>query len=110
MSPRGGPAHPATANGASFLSRDPGSTAYSQPEDSMFQPSEGSMSQQRSRFPPNVLPKIGSANPEMNHRFKGGTTAFPNARSRDVSEDQMRGRQLSTAQPKNGFKFAKSHV
>lgn len=75
----------------------------------MFQPSEASMSQQRSRFPPNVLPKIGSANPEMNNRFKR-TTVHPDSRSRERSDDQMRGgRQLSTAQP-NGFKFSKSHV
>ena len=67
------------------------------------------MSQQRSRFPPNVLPKIGSANPEMNNRFKR-TTVHPDSRSRERSDDQMRGgRQLSTAQP-NGFKFSKSHV
>ena len=76
-------------------------------EDSMFQTSEASVSQQRNRFPPNILPKIGSANPDVKDRFKR-TTAYADARPRDSSEDAgLRGRQLSTAQPKNGFKFAK---
>ena len=88
-----------TAGAGSMLSREQ--------EDSMFQTSEASASQHRNRFPPNILPKIGSANPDVKDRFKR-TTAYANTRPRDSSEDaDLRGRQLSTAQPKNGFKFAK---
>ena len=71
----------------------------------MFQPSEGSQSQQRSRFQMNLLPKIGSANPEVNQRMKQ-TLANPNSRGlNETSTDQKRGRHLSTAQP-TGFKFS----
>lgn len=58
----------------------------------MFMPSVESVSQQRNRFPPHVLPKIGSANPEINNRFKQAT-AYPDRRNRDVSaEHDLRGR------------------
>ena len=90
MSPGGG--RHGTAAGNSFLSRDAGSTGY-EGTDSIFQQSEASISQNRSRFPTGKnsnLPKIGSANPEMRTRFKNAHTEGA--------------RIVSTAQPTGAFK------
>lgn len=80
----------------------------------MFQHSEISNSQQRSRFQSNILPKIGSANPEMNRRVKRASE-MPDGRKTLVIKDQSGSterhgsRKLNTAQPFN-MSFPKSQV
>ena len=85
--------HEPMSPGHAYTNHGGQSTSYSIPnaatEDSIYQISEASISAQRNRFNPGKLPKIGSANPEIQGRFKRGKSKGVTPTGNDLMARQL---------------------